>query len=110
MGISKERLETIFDPAFSTKDSRVGMGLGLAMSYNIVRKHQGHIDLESTPDEGTQVTIRLPIQPPDAHHHLLHALANVDFARCLQGCYSSTFQLELQASDCLIPPRKELES
>ena len=63
MGISKERLETIFDPAFSTKDSRVGMGLGLAMSYNIVRKHQGHIDLESTPDEGAQVTIRLPIQP-----------------------------------------------
>ena len=40
-GISKERLETIFDPAFSNKDARVGMGLGLVMSYNIIRKHHG---------------------------------------------------------------------
>ena len=62
-GISKERLETIFDPAFSNKDARVGMGLGLAMSYNIIRKHHGRIDLESTPDEGTEVTIRLPVRP-----------------------------------------------
>ena len=62
-GISKERLETIFDPAFTSRDARVGMGLGLAMSYNIVRKHHGRIDLKSTPDEGTEVTTRLPVRP-----------------------------------------------
>ena len=62
-GVPRERLQRIFDPNFSRKDTRVGLGLGLATSYNIVRQHQGHLRLESERGAGTVVTISLPIGP-----------------------------------------------
>ncbi len=64
VGISKEDLEKVFDPYFSTKEMGVqkGMGLGLATAYAIVRKHEGHIAIDSSPDSGTTVNIYLPAQ------------------------------------------------
>lgn len=59
-GIPAERLARIFEPSFATKDGRVAMGMGLALSYNIVRKHAGTLDIDSEPGRGTTVTIRLP--------------------------------------------------
>ena len=64
-GIEKERLDRIFDPDFSNKDSRVRLGLGLAMSYNIIGKHRGTFRLESEPGSGTVATITLPIDRVD---------------------------------------------
>ncbi|MBT3343392.1 MAG: hypothetical protein HN712_24915 [Gemmatimonadetes bacterium] len=64
VGIEPERLQRIFDPAFARKEQRVGMGLGLPTSYNIVRKHAGTIDVDSEPGRGTQVTVRLPTSEP----------------------------------------------
>jgi signal transduction histidine kinase/streptogramin lyase len=61
-GIPKDRLQHIFEPNFAQKDARVGLSLGLATSYNIVRKHQGFLRLESEIDKGTIVTIVLPIK------------------------------------------------
>ena len=60
-GIAKDKLERIFEPDFSNKDSRVGMGLGLATSYNIVRKHNGFLRLQSELGKGTAATIILPV-------------------------------------------------
>ena len=57
-GIKAESLERIFEPYFSTKQK--GSGLGLAMVYSIVRKHQGHITVESEPGRGTTFELWLP--------------------------------------------------
>lgn len=58
VGIPEEALPRIFDPYFSTK--KEGKGLGLATVYSIVRNHDGHITVRSTPGEGTTFTVYLP--------------------------------------------------
>ncbi len=59
-GISPELMERIFDPFFTTKDVGEGTGLGLFISYRVVRSHGGRIDVESTPGRGTRVSVLLP--------------------------------------------------
>ena len=61
-GIPEENLSKIFDPYFSTKDmgSQKGTGLGLSISLAIVKKHGGHISVESQEGEGTTVHIFIP--------------------------------------------------
>lgn len=60
-GISQENLERIFDPFFSTK-SQKGFGLGLSVSYGIIRNHGGRVDVESEVGRGTCFTIHLPVE------------------------------------------------
>jgi signal transduction histidine kinase len=57
-GIPAEDLDRVFDPFFTTREN--GMGLGLAISYDIVRKHEGRITVKSTVGVGTAFTIWLP--------------------------------------------------
>lgn len=64
VGIPPDVLPRIFDPFFSTKDATKGVGLGLAVVYGIVQRHDGRIDVESQPGRGTTFTITLPRQPP----------------------------------------------
>src|SRR5271157_3250977 len=59
-GIAKENLERIFDPFFTTKDTGHGVGLGLAISYGIVKEHKGTIIVESEVDKGTTFIVRIP--------------------------------------------------
>ena len=59
-GISAENLARIFDPFFTTKREGKGTGLGLAVSYGIVTKHGGQINVASELNQGTTVTVRLP--------------------------------------------------
>lgn len=59
-GIPLETQAQIFDPFFTTKND--GTGLGLSVSYAIVRDHRGDITLESSPDHGTTFRIILPLQ------------------------------------------------
>lgn len=59
-GISEDNLSKIFDPFFTTKDVGKGTGLGMNIAYNIIQKHNGTIDVDSTVGEGTQFTIRIP--------------------------------------------------
>jgi two-component system, NtrC family, sensor kinase len=61
-GISEENLGRIFDPFFTTKPVGEGTGLGLSVSYAIVLKHGGQIDVESEIGVGTRFTVRLPIR------------------------------------------------
>ena len=60
-GIPKETIDKIFQPFFTTKPTGEGTGLGLSMSYEIVKKgHGGDIKVDSTPGEGACFTIELP--------------------------------------------------
>lgn len=61
VGIAPEHLERIFDPFFTTKAVGKGTGLGLALSYGIVKKHQGRISVSSTVGVGTEFRIHLPV-------------------------------------------------
>jgi len=58
VGINKKHLSKIFDPYFTTKQT--GNGLGLATTFSIIQKHQGHITVESEQGKGTVFTIYLP--------------------------------------------------
>ena len=60
-GIAKENLEKIFDPFFTTKDTGHGVGLGLAISFGIIKEHNGTISVESEIGKGTTFTVRLPV-------------------------------------------------
>jgi PAS domain S-box-containing protein len=62
IGIPRDRMEKIFDPYFSTKSqvSRKGLGLGLPICYSIIKKHDGHISVQSEVSKGTTVDIYLP--------------------------------------------------
>ncbi|MBI4446707.1 MAG: hypothetical protein HY645_12455 [Acidobacteria bacterium] len=59
MGISSGHLKNIFDPFFTTKEG--GTGLGLSVSYRIVRDHGGEISVDSVKGEGSRFTIKLPV-------------------------------------------------
>ena len=62
-GIAHEVIDRIWDPFFTTKEVGKGIGLGLALSYNIVKRHGGEISVKSTVGEGSQFTVRLPVCP-----------------------------------------------
>jgi len=60
-GIATENLEKIFDPFFTTKDTGHGVGLGLAISFGIIKEHNGTISVESEVGKGTTFIVRLPV-------------------------------------------------
>jgi signal transduction histidine kinase len=64
-GISPENLPHIFEPFFTTKQVGGGMGLGLSVSYGIVRDHGGSLEVDSSLGRGSLFRIRLPMRPPE---------------------------------------------
>lgn len=63
-GIAPEHMKRLFEPFFTTKPVGSGTGLGLSLSYSIVQKHQGEIDVHSVPGSGASFTIMLPVAGP----------------------------------------------
>jgi two-component system NtrC family sensor kinase len=62
VGIREEDLPRVFDPFFTTKGRGKGTGLGLAISYGIVREHDGDMQVESAPGEWTRFRVELPLR------------------------------------------------
>lgn len=60
-GLPDDKLAHIFDPAFTNTGGRVGMELGLPLSYRTVREHGGDLVVDSGPGQGTKFTLRLPL-------------------------------------------------
>ncbi|XDD49803.1 PAS domain S-box protein [Leptospira sp. WS92.C1] len=60
-GMTKEVLDKAFLPLFTTRRGKQGTGLGLAISQRIISEHNGTISLDSSPENGTRVLIRLPV-------------------------------------------------
>jgi len=63
IGIPKENIPKLFDPFFTTKVS--GTGLGLAVSYGIIKQHKGNIQVESQVGRGSTFIISLPVEKED---------------------------------------------
>jgi signal transduction histidine kinase len=64
-GMEPETLQHIFEPFFTTKSAGRGTGLGLAVTYSIVKRHGGEIKVESEIGRGTVFTVLLPIACPE---------------------------------------------
>ncbi len=64
-GMPPEVIEKVFNPFFTTKPTDKGTGLGLSICNDIVRRHGGEILVESQPGEFTEMTIDLPLRPPE---------------------------------------------
>lgn len=62
-GIPKKDINKLFDPFFTTKKVGKGTGLGLAVTYGIIKSHQGLIEVKSTVGEGTEFIIKFPVKP-----------------------------------------------
>ena len=62
-GIAPENIDQIFDPFFTTKKEGAGTGLGLSVSYNIIKKNGGRMQVQSKPGNGCCFSILLPLTP-----------------------------------------------
>jgi CheY-like chemotaxis protein len=66
VGIHQENIHKIFEPFFTTKDRDRGTGLGLSMVQNIVKMHEGFIEVDSAPGKGTVMSVYIPKMEPRA--------------------------------------------
>jgi CheY-like chemotaxis protein len=62
IGMDEKTRQRCLEPFFSTKAQRGGTGLGLAMVYGMMQRHDGTIDIESAPGHGTSVRLTFPIR------------------------------------------------
>jgi len=77
-GIPPDTLKRIFDPFFTTKPVGQGTGLGLSLSYGIVKKHHGRIDVESVVGHGTTFRITLPVRQPEQRDEKIINMPNAE--------------------------------
>ena len=61
-GIPADIQAKIFEPFFTTKEVGQGTGLGMSISYDIIKEHHGHINVTSEAGQGTTFTIALPLE------------------------------------------------
>ena len=66
-GIPSEHIHRIFDPFFTTKATGRGTGLGLSVSYGIIKEHAGKVDVRSTPGKGTSFRLEFPVAKKAVH-------------------------------------------
>jgi signal transduction histidine kinase len=64
-GIAPEHMDKLFTPFFTTKEPGKGVGLGLAVSYGIIERHGGKIEVKSEVGKGSTFTVRLPAYTPE---------------------------------------------
>ena len=84
-GMTPELLVRVIEPFVTTKGSGAGTGLGLAVVHGLVTSRGGYMDIDSTPRQGTQVTLHLPLEEPSVSAPL-EAPAAPPRAVALTGC------------------------
>jgi two-component system NtrC family sensor kinase len=67
IGIRPENIHRVFDPFFTTKSSGRGTGLGLSVSYGIVKEHAGKLEVRSTAEKGTSFRLEFPVARKAVH-------------------------------------------
>ncbi len=67
-GITEEEIDNIFDPFFTTKKGGKGTGLGLSVSYGVIQRHDGRIEVKSEVGKGTTFIVSLPIQEKEGEN------------------------------------------
>jgi two-component system cell cycle sensor histidine kinase/response regulator CckA len=87
IGMTPEVQKRIFEPFFSTKEKSHGTGMGLAMTYGIVKNHGGHIDVSSEVGRGTTFTIYLPLSQDAVQPEVIDAAEVVAYAGSLAGLH-----------------------
>ncbi|MBI3591914.1 MAG: hypothetical protein HY099_00225, partial [Nitrospirae bacterium] len=60
-GIPSENLDKIFEPFYTTKEVGKGTGLGLSIAYDIIKKHNGEITVDSAVGRGTTFIVKIPV-------------------------------------------------
>ncbi len=78
VGIPEDVRERLFDPFFSTKSDTKGVGLGLAVVYGIVQRHEGEIHVHSAPGQGTEFILELPPDPEEVARKRAHRTGAVE--------------------------------
>ncbi len=68
IGMTEETKHRVFEPFFTTKDVGEGTGLGMAIVFKIIQKHEGKIDIISKPFEGSEFILTLPYKHPISDH------------------------------------------
>jgi signal transduction histidine kinase len=68
IGMTEDVKHRIYEPFFTTKDVGEGTGLGMAIVFKIIQKHEGHIDIISEPCKGSEFIITLPHKHPISDH------------------------------------------
>ncbi len=81
MGIQPSLIDKIFDPFFTNKSTGMGTGLGLSVSYGIIKDHEGEISVESKPQHGAVFNIRLPIQAAGSDEGRSHIFKELNHER-----------------------------
>ena len=101
IGMDEKIRQHCLEPFFSTKSLRGGTGLGLAMVYGMVQRHEGSIDIESSPGHGTCIRLNFPIQekPPEIVRTTLPQIEKKQALHIL--CIDDEEPIRLLLEDCL---------
>jgi signal transduction histidine kinase/ActR/RegA family two-component response regulator len=102
IGMDEKTRQRCLEPFFSTKAQRGGTGLGLAMVYGMMQRHEGRIEIESTPGLGTCVRLAFPIREAAAATDSAVVVPLRSRSRCLRIlCIDDEPQVRLLLQDCL---------
>ncbi len=96
-GINPRMVKKIFDPFATDRRSDGGTGLGLSVSYNLVKAHNGHITFETEQGRGTAFTVNLPLESPYPLYRVMVVDDDAAFRRMLKQAILRNIQCEVEA-------------
>jgi len=96
-GINPRMVKRIFDPFATDRQTDGGTGLGLSVSYNLVKAHNGHITFETEQGKGTTFTVNLPLESPYRLYRVMVVDDDAAFRKMLKQAIVRSIQCEVEA-------------